>query len=59
MATGPNTADLDAVTELAIAGAQIDGDHHKQWYLVRILKALGMDQDDLDALMIDDHEMPN
>ena len=50
MAIGPNTADLDAVTELAIEGAQCEGDHHKQWYLMQICRNLGLTDEDLQML---------
>lgn len=37
---------IDAILkakELAVSGLMTDGEHHKQWYLEEILKALGFD----------------
>lgn len=35
-----NLNDINKITDLTINGLLIDGDHHKQWYLIEILKNL-------------------
>ena len=37
-----------AVLRLAAEGLEIDGEHHKQWYLEEILRTLGFDVDNPD-----------
>lgn len=32
---------IENAKKLAVDGLQTDGDHHKQWYLQEILRALG------------------
>lgn len=34
---------IEKVKQLCIEALQTDGDHHKQWYLEQILKALDVD----------------
>lgn len=35
----------DTICDLCVEGLQMDGEHHKQWYLEQILTALGVDLD--------------
>ena len=37
----------DEAIQIAIHGLLTDGSHHKQWALEEVLKALGMDLDEL------------
>ena len=34
---------LEAITELALDALEVDGEHHKQWYIEKILKLCGVD----------------
>lgn len=36
-----------AIKDLVINALQIDGEHHKQWYLEEILKVLGYNPDEM------------
>lgn len=42
LSNGANKAAL-----LAVNGLMTDGGHHKQWYLCRVLEALGVDVSDI------------
>ena len=35
--------DIGKLINLIIEGLQIEGEHHKQWYLEEILRAIGCD----------------
>ena len=35
---------LEKIRELCTDGIFIDGDHHKQWYLVQIAEVVGIDE---------------
>lgn len=38
---------MEKVVYLAIQGLYVDGGHHKQWYVERILEAAGVDLEEL------------
>lgn len=46
--------DTNKAIELATEGLYIDGAHHKQWYLERVLEALSVD---LDTLRSEHHKV--
>ena len=39
--------EIETIYSLVISGLQIDGEHHKQWYLEQILKHLGHDVEEM------------
>jgi len=43
MCDGTEQVDVEKAQELAVDGLFTDGGHHKQWYLERVLEALGVD----------------
>lgn len=42
---------LEKVVYFAIEGLYVDGAHHKQWYLERILEASGVDLNELKRIV--------
>ena len=53
MCDGTEQVDVEKAQELAVDGLFTDGEHYKQWYLERVLEALGVD---LHAMRLEQHE---
>ena len=53
MCDGTEQVDVEKAQELAVDGLFTDGEHYKQWYLERVLEALGVD---LQAMRLEQHE---
>ena len=53
MCDGTEQVDVEKAQELAVDGLFTDDGHHKQWYLERVLEALGVD---LQAMRLEQHE---
>jgi len=48
---------IEKARELAISGLLTDGSHHKQWYLERILEALGVNLKELRMILgVEDYD---
>ena len=47
-------ANVNKAISLAMDGLCTDGEHHKQWYLEQILKALGVNLKELNTKMQED-----
>jgi len=52
-------AKLASIESIALEAIQVDGGHHKQWYLERILKLCGWDSEQLQKMYPHEEGIPD